>query len=68
MARFLGLQGTVQLRFYCIVLVLLLQEGVQQPLGLFLGFSFTSTKLKRIIDFYVPLTFVNFRARMRERT
>ena len=29
MARFLGLQGTVQLRFYCIVLILLFREGVQ---------------------------------------
>lgn len=45
MARFLGLQGTVQLRFYCIVLILLFREGVQQPLGLFLGFSFTTLTL-----------------------
>ena len=45
MAGFLGLQGTVQLRFYCIVLILLFREGVQQPLGLFLGFSFTTLTL-----------------------
>lgn len=45
MARFLGLQGTVQLRFYCIVLILLFREGVQQLLGLFLGFSFTTLTL-----------------------
>lgn len=45
MARFLGLQGTVQLRFYCIVLILLFREGVQHPLGLFLGFSFTTLTL-----------------------
>ena len=45
LARFLGLQGTVKLRFYRIVLVLLLREGVQQPLGLFLEFSITTLTL-----------------------
>lgn len=45
LARFLGLQGTVKLRFYCIVLVLLLREGVQQPLGLSLEFSITTLTL-----------------------